>query len=148
MVPTEFVALERLPLTPNGKLDRKALPAPRAERQASTRAYVAAENDVEQVILGVWQELLNLEQLGATENFFDLGANSLLMVQANAQLKLRLDRSVSLLDMFRFSNARTLAAHLGRSRALADSPTPSQDRAQSRRDALSRQRAVRASRVR
>ena len=59
MVPSAFVVLERLPLTPNGKLDRKALPAPEMQAYAS-REYEAPQGEVEQMLAGIWQELLRV----------------------------------------------------------------------------------------
>ncbi|HHH30755.1 MAG TPA: LLM class flavin-dependent oxidoreductase, partial [Polyangiaceae bacterium] len=100
MMPGAFVVMDALPLTPNGKIDRKALPAPQAATQRAAEEYVAPANQLEQTIAQVWREMLNLEQVGIHSNIFDLGANSLLTVQANNRLNRALGQKVSLVAMF------------------------------------------------
>jgi len=80
MIPAAFVLLDAFPLTPNGKVDRKALPAPQAERQIE-RVLVAPRSELEQRIATVWREVLHLEHVGVKDNFFDLGGHSLLIVE-------------------------------------------------------------------
>ncbi|WP_032607843.1 AMP-binding enzyme, partial [Pseudomonas syringae] len=76
MLPSAFVILDALPLTPNRKLDRKALPAPQAEAFAS-REHVEPQGDTEMALAQIWQNLLNLEQVGRHDQFFELGGHSL-----------------------------------------------------------------------
>ncbi|MBM0108954.1 non-ribosomal peptide synthetase, partial [Steroidobacter sp. S1-65] len=76
MVPSAFVVLSSLPLTPNGKLDRRALPAPELDAYVS-REYEAPQGEVEEVLAGIWQELLHVERVGRQDNFFELGGHSL-----------------------------------------------------------------------
>ncbi|MBO1542134.1 non-ribosomal peptide synthetase, partial [Pseudomonas sp. OA65] len=80
MVPGAFVVLDVFPLTTNGKLDRKALPAP-DQSSVATREYEAPQGEAETVIAAIWQDLLDLEQVGRHDNFFELGGHSLLAVK-------------------------------------------------------------------
>jgi aryl carrier-like protein len=151
MIPSAFVVLDALPLTANGKIDRKALPAPDRDRQEAATVYIAPASDLERTIGEVWQQLLGLAQVSAQDNLFDLGANSLLMVQANGRLKAALGRDLTLVDMFRFPSISTLAAHLatasaadGTSAAKSEAADHGQSRGQQRRDALLRRRGPRA----
>jgi natural product biosynthesis luciferase-like monooxygenase protein len=149
MVPSNFVALDRLPLTPNGKVDRKALPSPDLAPRATHKAFVPASNDVERTIAAVWSELLRTEDVDVNDNLFDLGANSLLVMQANGRLRSALGKPISLVEMFQFPSVASLAAHLGESgegggSVAADAGA---DRAQARREAMLRRR-VQASTIR
>ncbi len=78
MVPAQWLALERMPLSPNGKLDRKALPRPQA---AAGQTHVAPQNEMERRIAAVWADVLKLEEVGATDNFFALGGDSIVSIQ-------------------------------------------------------------------
>ncbi|HEX2076750.1 MAG TPA: amino acid adenylation domain-containing protein [Longimicrobium sp.] len=85
MVPGAFVVLEALPLTPNGKLDRKALPAP--ELAPAEERYVAPRTPVEEVLAGIWAEVLRLDRVGVEESFFDLGGHSLLATRVMSRVR-------------------------------------------------------------
>src|SRR5207244_11640660 len=104
--------------------------------------------DLERSIAGVLEKLLGQSPIGTEDNFFDLGANSLLMMQANSNLRAALGRHLSLVDMFQYPTVKSLAAFLaeqdpGRAPAADPSLQQSQERGQSRRDALQRRRGAR-----
>ena len=80
MVPAAFVVLERLPLTSSGKLDRRALPHPGLGDYA-IQEYEAPQNEIEEILAGIWQQLLRVDRVGRQDNFFALGGHSLLMMQ-------------------------------------------------------------------
>jgi amino acid adenylation domain-containing protein len=81
MVPAHFVLVDSLPLTPNGKLDRKALPAPDPTPVRADSARVAPRTTTEQRLAEIWSGVLHLPQVGVTENFFELGGDSLKAAQ-------------------------------------------------------------------
>ena len=92
MVPAAFIFLERLPLTAHGKLDRRALPSP-AEAESVAADYVAPATPTEVALAAVWSSVLGVPQVGAQDNFFALGGDSILTIQvvslaAKAGLKL------------------------------------------------------------
>ncbi|MGA6167905.1 amino acid adenylation domain-containing protein [Amycolatopsis magusensis] len=80
MVPADIVVLPEIPLTRNGKLDRGALPAPTG-RAAGAGEYVAPRTPVEETLTRIWGEVLGTESFGVTDNFFQLGGDSILSLQ-------------------------------------------------------------------
>ncbi|MFF5617045.1 non-ribosomal peptide synthase/polyketide synthase [Streptomyces albidoflavus] len=79
MVPAAFVTLDALPLNAAGKLDRAALPAPHFT--ADTTTYTAPRTETEQLLAGIWAEILGVERVGVDDNFFDLGGDSIISLQ-------------------------------------------------------------------
>ncbi|MGW0948218.1 amino acid adenylation domain-containing protein [Streptomyces sp. NPDC002623] len=110
MVPSALVVLPRLPLTPNGKVDRGALPEPDVVRVAG--GATAVRTDLERRIAEVWCRALGLEQVGAEDNFFDVGGDSLRLTSVVANLRERLGLQVTRLDMFGHPTVRAMAAHV------------------------------------
>ena len=110
MVPSAFVQLERLPLTPNGKLDRRALPAPDLAAYAH-RQYEAPQGEVEEILAGIWQELLRVERVGRRDNFFELGGHSLLIMQMMERLR-RVGLSAEIRRVFESPTLADLASAL------------------------------------
>ncbi|HEX6291276.1 MAG TPA: amino acid adenylation domain-containing protein, partial [Herpetosiphonaceae bacterium] len=78
MVPALIMALDALPLTPNGKVDRSALPAPDQLRPDLETDFVAPQTPIEQMLANIWADVLQVGEVGVTDNFFSLGGNSLL----------------------------------------------------------------------
>jgi amino acid adenylation domain-containing protein len=81
MVPSAFVFLESLPLLPNGKINRKALPEPDLSQEKLQEEFVAPRNPTEEMVAGIWSEVLGLDQVGIYDNFFYLGGHSLLAIR-------------------------------------------------------------------
>jgi aryl carrier-like protein len=142
MVPAAITFVEALPRTPNGKVDRSRLPAPGREVPAVTD-HLAPATPIEETIAAVWRQILDVEHVGAHDNFFDLGANSLLMMQANTKLRAALGSGVTLVDMFRFTTVSALAAHLSAKTGDGEPLEASQDRARKRTEAMSLRRSSR-----
>ena len=86
MVPSTFIMLRALPLTPSGKIDRQALPAPDQARP-KIENLVAPRTPVEEVLAGIWIEILGIKQVSIHDNFFDLGGHSLLATQIVSQVR-------------------------------------------------------------
>ncbi|HEU0076091.1 MAG TPA: amino acid adenylation domain-containing protein, partial [Longimicrobiaceae bacterium] len=82
MVPAAIVMVDMLPLTPNGKLDRRALPAP----EYAAKVHVAPRTAVEEVLAGIWAEVLRVERVGVHDGFFELGGHSLVAVRITARI--------------------------------------------------------------
>jgi amino acid adenylation domain-containing protein len=87
MVPTAYVLLDSLPLTLAGKVDRRALPPPDWSQRTTTQEYVAPRTPSEEILVGVWRELLGVEQVGVHDSFFDLGGHSLLATQVISRIR-------------------------------------------------------------
>jgi tyrocidine synthetase-3 len=85
MVPSYFVQLEKIPLTVSGKLDWKALPEPDAA--PATVKYVPPGSEIEKKLTDVWQEVLGISRIGTTDNFFEVGGDSIKAIQVVARLK-------------------------------------------------------------
>ncbi|HET9478657.1 MAG TPA: amino acid adenylation domain-containing protein, partial [Pyrinomonadaceae bacterium] len=81
MMPSAFVILDELPLTPNGKVDRRALPAPDEIHAASESAHTAPRTPVEELLAGIWSDVLKVERVSVSDNFFELGGHSLLVTR-------------------------------------------------------------------
>ena len=99
MLPSAFVVLEQLPLTPNGKVDRRALPMPEGDAFVVAE-YVGPRNAEEEVLAGLWADVLGLPRIGIHDNFFDLGGHSLLATQLVTRMQKALGGDIGLRMMF------------------------------------------------
>ncbi len=77
MLPAAYVLLQEFPLTLNGKVDRRALPAPDTGRPEQAQAYIAPRDQLEQLLVDLWQTALGSDQIGVRDNFFEIGGNSI-----------------------------------------------------------------------
>ncbi|MCP4661083.1 MAG: AMP-binding protein, partial [bacterium] len=85
MMPAVFVALPELPLTPNRKVDRAALPVP--ERPQPEGDLAAPRDPTEELLAGIWTEVLAVDRVGVDDNFFDIGGHSLLATQVVSRIR-------------------------------------------------------------
>ncbi len=137
MVPATWVFLDSLPLTPNRKLDRRALLAiDDRTREDSVPRGETPDTDTERTIAAIVQEVLRLDRVGVEENFFDLGGNSLLLVQVHARLEEAFGRELAVVDLFNHPTVRTLASFLGEGAGRsAGTPGAPEDRTPDHRSA-------------
>ncbi len=111
MIPWAFVMLDEMPLTPNGKVDRKVLPAPEGEVYARG-VYEAPAGEVEEILSGIWSEVLNITPVGRNDNFFDLGGHSLLIVKVHRKIKKILKKEIKIVDLFTYPTIKLLSNYI------------------------------------
>ncbi|MEH2065253.1 MAG: amino acid adenylation domain-containing protein [Nostoc sp.] len=121
MLPSSFITLEALPLTPNGKVNRNLLPTLQQGRDHLETKFVAPRNQIEEVIAGIWQELLNVQKVGIYDNFFELGGHSLLATQVIYQMREALQIELPLRSLFDSPTVAGIAEHIANTQDRIDS---------------------------
>jgi amino acid adenylation domain-containing protein len=112
MIPASFVTLDALPLTPNGKIDRKALPKPDYGNSGQRPTYLGARTPTEDVIAGIWSEILKAEQISTEDDFFELGGHSLLATQAISRIRQAFQVELPLRALFEAPTVAGLSARV------------------------------------
>ncbi|WP_418960766.1 condensation domain-containing protein [Streptomyces tritici] len=153
MLPERLEVLDGLPLLPSGRTDRPALlraVAEAAGRRAEQAAAGAADrpvNETERLVADVWQRVLG-RSVGPETGFFDAGGNSLLLIRLRDRLREALGREVEVVDLFRHSTVRAMAAHFGGAEVPAPRSAPTgSDRGLARQQALRTRARARATRT-
>ena len=100
MIPSTFIMMESLPRTLSGKLDKRALPPPELMRLESSASYAAPRTPTEEILAGIWAEVLGLERVGLQENFFELGGHSLRVTQVLSRVRAVFGVGISLHSIF------------------------------------------------
>ncbi|WP_164744563.1 phosphopantetheine-binding protein, partial [Paenibacillus xylaniclasticus] len=108
MIPAHFVQLDQMPLTVSGKLDRKSLPKPAAEALRGS-VYIAPRTAAEAQIAEIWQEVLGVDQVGVTDDFFALGGHSLKAMQVASVIHQAIGVEVPLKMLFERPTIEELA---------------------------------------
>ncbi|MCE2595218.1 amino acid adenylation domain-containing protein [Motilimonas cestriensis] len=116
MIPSVIMCLEQLPLNSNGKIDRKALPQPDLNQG---KIYVAPTTDTELCLAQIWQQVLDLEQVGTQDNFFQLGGHSLTATKVVTRVNHAFKINLPLRDFFRIESLAQLAEEVTRLETLA-----------------------------
>ncbi|HEY9652604.1 MAG TPA: condensation domain-containing protein, partial [Coleofasciculaceae cyanobacterium] len=109
MVPSAFVILDSLPLTPNGKVDRRALPVCDRTKLKSEETFISPRTPIEEVLAGIWAQVLGCESVDIHDNFFDLGGHSLLATQVMGRLRSVLQVELPLRCLFELPTIAELA---------------------------------------
>ncbi|HEX3047452.1 MAG TPA: amino acid adenylation domain-containing protein [Bacillota bacterium] len=113
MIPSYFINIDQIPLTANGKIDKKALPEPVAKADASFE-YVAPENETEERLAEIWKKVIGMERVGVNDNFFEIGGNSILLIQMHTQIEKQFPGQVTITDLFAYPTIGKLAFELGK----------------------------------
>jgi amino acid adenylation domain-containing protein len=122
MIPVKMLCLAAMPLTPNGKIDRRALPEPDQSEQ-SGKQFVAPRTPTEDIIAGLWCQVLKRDRVGVHDNFFDLGGHSLLATQVMSRLRTVFSVELPLRTLFEAATVARLAEAVqqaGRSESTSD----------------------------
>ncbi len=110
MLPSRYVFLDALPLTATGKVDRRALPAPGERADTGQGDLVLPRNPVEEAIAGMWEEVLGVEPIGAFDDFFDIGGDSLLAIRVVSRIRAALSVDITPRALFDAPELAALAA--------------------------------------
>ena len=110
MVPAQIVVLDEFPLTSSGKIDRKALPAP----VFAATPFRAPQTQTEEILAGIYAQVLGLERVGVDDSFFDLGGDSLSAMRVIAAINTSLDTHLAVRTVFDAPSVRSLSQQLGR----------------------------------
>jgi amino acid adenylation domain-containing protein len=111
MIPSYFIKIDRIPLTANGKIDKKALPEPTSNIITNSQ-YTVPENETEERLLEIWQKVLRAERLGTNDNFFDIGGNSILLIQMHTLIEKEFPGKLTITDLFALPTISKLAGEL------------------------------------
>ncbi|WP_256871845.1 non-ribosomal peptide synthetase [Nostoc sp. TCL26-01] len=118
MIPNVLMALESLPLTPNGKVDRQALPTPDPIQLSSTSDFVPPSSPIEEILAGIWADVLGLEKVGVHNNFFQLGGHSLIASRVIAGIQQVFSQQLPLRRLFELPTIAELAKEIENSTKL------------------------------
>lgn len=112
MVPSVFVEMIEFPRTPSGKIDRRALPVPAPVSAADRETFVAPRNPLEEIVAGIWSDLLGMDRVGVYDELFELGAHSVMLTRAAARVRDQFGVEIPLRCFFESPTVASLAAAL------------------------------------
>ena len=119
MIPSHLMIIEKMPLNTSGKIDRKSLPKPEL---VFDKEMIEPKSKIEKELTQIWCKLLDLKSIGITNNFFDIGGNSLLAIKMVSELKESLHINAEPLILMQYPNIRELAAFLAKSGDIKEEP--------------------------
>jgi hypothetical protein len=109
MIPSTFIQMDKMPLSSHGKIDLNLLPAPLTKIKANKNS-LTPKNETEEFIAEIWRESLGCSSIELTDNFFDIGGNSLLILQVFKKLERILPKNCQVIDLFQYPTIQSLAA--------------------------------------
>ena len=121
MAPEDILLLEEMPVTANGKIDRKRLPAVENAGRQLKREYVGPRTPVEEILVEIFEEVLNLDRVGIHDDFFEIGGHSLLATRVISRVRSAFDLEIGVRNIFDETTVAKLAAIL-----IAHEPKPGQ----------------------
>jgi acyl carrier protein len=124
MEPSAFVPMRALPLTPNGKVDYGSLPSPGRPNTAPGSAFVKSRSPLEEVLVGIWAEVLGMDQVGVNDDFFKLGGHSLAAIKVTSRLRRDLRVELPLRSIFEGLTIAELAKVIERMKSSGARPQP------------------------
>jgi len=128
MIPSYFVMLESLPLTPNGKIDKRELPKPEGNINTGVE-YEAPRNETEEILAGIWEEVLGIEKAGINDDFFELGGHSLKATTLTAKIHKELKVEVPLQEVFKSPNIKGISNYIKQANSsIYNSIKPAQEK--------------------
>ncbi|HEX6716533.1 MAG TPA: phosphopantetheine-binding protein, partial [Pyrinomonadaceae bacterium] len=110
MVPSAYIELPQMPLTPNGKIDRNALPSFDGKRAPMNVEFQAPRTLTEEMLATIWQDVLHVDRVGARDDFFELGGNSLLAMQVVARVREVFQLEMEIRSLFERTTIEGMAA--------------------------------------
>ncbi|MFZ5987762.1 MAG: non-ribosomal peptide synthetase [Bacillota bacterium] len=113
MIPSHFIKMDKLPLTPNGKINRKEMPEP-LSGSLNKAEYSEPVSETEKRLVEIWQKVLGIERVGINENFFDIGGNSILLMQMHVNVERVFPGKVLITDLFSHPTISKLAKYIDR----------------------------------
>jgi amino acid adenylation domain-containing protein len=124
MLPTQFVTLDAFPLTPNGKIDRRALSTFEIKVPEMYEDYAAPRTPVEELLVGIWSEVLDVNLVGIRDNFFDLGGHSLRATQIASRMREVFRKEIPIRLLFESPTIEALAAFIESERYSSGNKVP------------------------
>ncbi|MEH1778656.1 MAG: amino acid adenylation domain-containing protein [Nostoc sp.] len=113
LLPSAFVIVDSLPLNANGQVDRQALPALNSTNSKIEKTFVVAEDPLQIQLTEIWEDILGINPIGITDNFFDLGGNSLIAVRLFAEIEKTFGKTLPLSILLQAPTIENLASFLG-----------------------------------
>jgi amino acid adenylation domain-containing protein/non-ribosomal peptide synthase protein (TIGR01720 family) len=108
MIPSFFIFIDKVILTPNGKMDRQALPEPDLSLRQVIEQYITPSNSIESLLCKIWMEVLKIDKIGVSDNFFKVGGHSLLATRVISRIRRQFNVEIPLRAIFDYPTVRKL----------------------------------------